>query len=394
MHALKLETRTGRQSEGNSIVSYFANFAGLLLLGIFGFFFASMPADCSPLSISHHAANRLAVKVAVFSDDPDKFLDPRFSVTAEEQRIMLAPIGHATTTEPVLLQNTDDSPASDIGGKYGITAGTIFMVSPCIALTNYHVLFGQTLERQGAAQKEYKVKVTIGDQTGVGVPFIWGDFAHGPENDWAAISVTPCIGNSTGWFPISYTKSQLPREVSIFGFYNDRDYSVLAGQDCVLMERSPAATLWKTNCAMTHGTSGSPLGFFKDGSFQPTAMAFAMVRHKTAKLTYDPQDANFAIDLFHVFMNTPTLAATIADDIRTHGYANPARLSPGFKSTRLPQTGAPHTIAPAELPPEPQSVGLPPTPRDIGLPPTPRDVALPPTSRPIALPPDPRPLAQ
>ena len=372
----KIETGKRRQTAD---LKFFPCFSGAPAPTYFlaGFFSASLQANCASLSISSAGASTLAVRVAVFSDDPDKFLDPRFEVTAEDQRIMLAPIGHAVTTEPVLLQNDDDGQGSE-RPKQGVTAGTIFMVSPCIAMTNYHVVFGQTSERWDGAHKDYKVNVTFGDHTGVGEPFIWGDFSRGLDNDWAAVNVTPCIGNSTGWLPISYTKTALPREVAIFGFYNDRNYSVLAGQNCILIERSPSGTAWKTNCAITHGTSGSPLGIFKDGTFQPTAMAFAMVSHKTPKLTYDPQDANYAIDLFHVFMNTPALATRIADDIKAHGTAIPpdCPLDLYRQACRRP---AHSNLAPKDAQAGTPQVALPPTPRDIGLPPAPRDIALPPT---------------
>ena len=326
---------------------------------------------------------------AVFSDDPTTFRDPRFAVTADDQRLMLAPIGHSTTTEPVLLQNPDGESPNEPDKKYGIAAGTVYMVSPCIALTNYHVVFGLTPEKPGAAQKEYKVKVSIGDKMAVGIPFLWGNFAQEQDNDWAALKVTPCIGSATGWLSITYSKQPLPREVSIFGFYGDQDFSVLAGQNCVLLERAPSSKIWKTNCAVMHGTSGSPIGIFKDGKFEPTAMAFAMVSHKTAKLTYDRQDANFAVDLYRLFLDAPSLGTIIAEDLKSYGAENPARLPPNYQhqAPKARQPLMPGTLA--GLPRAPQNIALPPAPQPVALPPEPVDIGLPPTPRPLALPPDP-----
>lgn len=326
---------------------------------------------------------------AVFSDYPAKFHDPRFAVTAADQIHMLAPIGHATTMEPVPLEDADGDPVNSVNRKSGMTAGTVFMVSPCIALTNYHVVFGQAREQPGSSSREYKVKVSVGGETGIGIPFIWGDFAQGRENDWAAVRVTPCIGSSVGWLPIALTRQQLPREVSIFGFYTDQDYSVLMGQDCVLIERVLSSKIWTTNCAMVHGTSGSPLGVFLQGTFQATAIAFAM--SKTQSTTYEPQGANLAVDLSEIFLNTPSLAATIADELKSYGKPNPAKL--GTKRPPIePPAIAPVTASqPAGLPTEPQLVELPPTPRPIGLPPDPKPIALPPDPQPIALPPTPAP---
>ena len=296
---------------------------------------------------------------AVFSDYPAKFHDPRFAVTTADQRRMLAPIGHATTMAPVLVKDPDADPADESGRKFVMAAGTMFMVSPCIALTNYHVVFGQALEPPGSPSREYKVNVSVGGETGIGVPFIWGDFAQGPENDWAAIRVTPCIGSSVGWLPIGLTKQQLPREVSIFGFYSDQDYSVLTGQACVLIERMRSAKIWATNCAMLHGTSGSPLGF-RAKNFSATAIAFAMSRMEST--TYQPQSANLAIDIYEIFVGAPGLAETIADELKAYGLPNPADLG----TPRPPM--APPAAAPASqdagLPQESQLTGLPPPPAD------------------------------
>jgi V8-like Glu-specific endopeptidase len=358
------------------------------------FLITSNPVDCASLRISRGGANPFVTQVAVFSDDPEKFRDPRFAVTAEDELRMLTPIGHATTWEPVLLQNADDELGDGTPRKYGVTTGTTFMVSPCIALTNYHVVFGQTREPSGLLGEKFRVRVSVSGKTAIGVPFVWGDFAQGPENDWAALRVTPCIGSSTGWFPIAYNGEQQPREVSIFGFYTDQDYSLLAGQDCVLMDRSPSAAIWKTNCAIVEGTSGSPIGIFKQGSFQPTAMAFAMVRHRTSKITYDPQDANFAIDLSHLLLTVPSLSLAISDDMKACCTSNPAQLLGTMPKQRAPHRRFVTPDRPLMPTGSANPIALPPVSRDLGLPPTPADVALPPAPRPIALPPDPVPLPQ
>jgi hypothetical protein len=62
---------------------------------------------------------------AVFSDYPAKFHDPRFAVTAADQIHMLAPIGHATTMEPVPLEDADGDPMNSVNRKSGMTAGSL-----------------------------------------------------------------------------------------------------------------------------------------------------------------------------------------------------------------------------------------------------------------------------
>lgn len=358
----------------------------------------SAPAACLTSTPSPNIPNGLAIKIAVFSDDAKSFHDPRFTVADVDQLPMLAPIGHATTMDQVLLQRPDDTPTDDVGKRYGITSGTVFMVSPCIALTNYHVVFGQTIEQTGSARHDYRVKVSISGKTGVGIPFTWGDFARGPENDWAAIRVTPCIGRSVGWLSVTYTKQNLPREVTILGFYRDIDYSALAGQDCVLIEKSSSAKIWRTNCAIEHGTSGSPIGIFDRGLFRPTAMAFAMTRYKTQTFTYDSQDANFAIDLSKVFLDAPNLALTIANDVKAYALPNPANVPPDRQigtplfarhpvtSLRPLETAMPPNSEQGAFPPDPQPIGLPPDPKPIGLPPDPKAIGLPADPRLIRLP--------
>jgi hypothetical protein len=152
----------------------------------------------------------------------------------------------------------------------------------------------------------------------------------------------------------------------------------------VLRERVIAAKIWTTNCAMVHGTSGSPLGFFLHGTFQATAIAFAM--SKTQSTTYEPRTPNMAVDLSQIFFNSPIVSGTIAEDLRVYGKPNPANL--GTSRLLIEPTAAPASQA-AGLPTESQLVGLPPTPQPIGLPPDPRPIALPPDPRPIALPADP-----
>lgn len=107
-------------------------------------------------------------------------------------------------------------------GQAGYGRGTAFLVSPCYALTNHHVVFGEDFPPYGLAEEraavgaKYAMKFSVG--VGANLPFagrvtaspvVWGERDGANANDWALLKLSSCLGArpEIGWMEIDLNRS-------------------------------------------------------------------------------------------------------------------------------------------------------------------------------------------
>jgi V8-like Glu-specific endopeptidase len=252
-------------------------------------------------------------KANLFADNGQ---DPRMMV--ERTTGPFRAIGMIETPEPVLQ-------AAPGGMVRSTTRGTGFMISPCYALTNFHVVFG---DAGGApdARATHRAWISLGgDDAGFkyrrvkAVAVAWGDFAHDPRQDWTVLKVDGCPGADAtiGWVELAPNKpkSVEHRAAMDAGFDGDFKSSQLVSQSgCKLGYAVDDFTI-QHYCASRPGMSGSPIFVFDDAGAPmvvaivsreqtPTATVFNQIRESRS---------NLAVPVRAAMLGQTTLDAVLKD---------------------------------------------------------------------------------
>ncbi len=153
-------------------------------------------------------------------------------------------------------------------GNVGPGVGTAFMVSPCFAMTSYHVLFGQTRTTlDPIASYPVTLRFTAGSDDGVtlsakGRVRYWSG-GEGSSNDVALILVDGCPGERLGWYDLATITAG--DAVTMPSVSHDRDLRRLSIQhDCTVRAQVIARGWLLHDCASREGASGAPLIVLSD----------------------------------------------------------------------------------------------------------------------------------
>lgn len=187
-------------------------------------------------------------------------MDPRAYVAAgaaEARR--LAPIG-AIESDFVLRAKRG----------FGVPpgAGTAFLVSPCYALTNYHVVFGNhPLNLDPMADYDVSVRFAL---AAADAPLrVAGRVRHAGGlgralPDLALVRLDDCPGRRLGWYELAAPRADPRGPVDLAGYARDRGMRQLSRQRaCRIVAAAGTATAgagWLLHdCASREGASGAPL---------------------------------------------------------------------------------------------------------------------------------------
>lgn len=233
--------------------------------------------------------------------------DPIRPVSSAGEGNPYAAIGRIVTQVPVPADAKNPS-------IVGYSEGTGFLISPCLVMTNYHVVFGKSK----IPSKPTLVSFTAGRKV-IGSVVSWGpkNTTNRIEDDWAVIELNPgeCLGLEHGWFEPSYDPDLATKTpMTIAGFPAKRFDPANSGQvwahnDCWIKDtfsrQFPGS--YFNDCATSPGQSGSPLFYqAEDGSYKVVAMQTVQLDEtKRILKKYDANRANVAIPFVSVMVDGP-----------------------------------------------------------------------------------------
>lgn len=250
--------------------------------------------------------------------------DPRRFVAADSPEARrLAPVG-AIASEYVLLDKRGF-------GHVPPGAGTAFLVSPCYAMTNYHVLFGdQTLTPDPMSAYTLEVRFAIGDARGVPAGAAdkdpmrargrvrYAGSLDGSAPDIALVRLDGCPGRRLGWYELAAATGGDIDGVAVdqAGYSQDRGMRRLSVQHgCHIRAAAPRQGWLLHDCASRDGASGSPLIDRTPGGV-PRVVAInvgELAPTRAIQPAFDRRRANVAIDLA-TLAKMPLVADAIARD--------------------------------------------------------------------------------
>jgi V8-like Glu-specific endopeptidase len=313
----------------------------------------TLPVRAAEFFIDPASQKRLLHRVAVFSDDPDTIHDPRHPQSQTGADRMFAPIGLFSTNHPVPHQ-------------YGATTisvhdtGTAFLVSPCLVMTNYHVVFGNRHVEPESGQ-DFSGTFWVDGRKSHAVPVKYGEYYDYEWRDWVLLqldsdSAHPCAGEdpNIGWVQLaSLSWDDAPsKSLSIAGYPSDKTGISLWRQDtCHLvraLSRGQNWGLWTTDCATRPRASGSPIFFIEGGLLKVVALMhghMGNVNGDEILPKWDPSRANLAVDMGKIISSDDDILKLIQSDIDRYHQANPAQVVQS-DTVQLPQIDDTSGIAP------------------------------------------------
>ena len=225
--------------------------------------------------------------------------------------------------------------------SYGQTAaspdrGTGFMVSPCYAMSAYHVLFGVARSPDPRAPPE--ARISLG-QDGQGFRYRqlpakavrWGDFLHDSSQDWVLMQVAGCPGKDPqlGWLNLAGGASPALGRGGAATADFDAAYAPnqMVGQlNCYLGHATPGAFTLHHYCASRPGLSGAPIFTTGAGGAQVVGIGSGEQDPTPAVLTIaqSAARANVATYLPQVLAHAD-IGRLIAEDIAKNGPPATAR---------------------------------------------------------------------
>ncbi len=213
---------------------------------------------------------------------------------------------------------------------------TAIIVSPCLALTNHHVVFGDELRPQPG--KSYAMKLRAGVSPNRSIPFLgsttatpvaYGRRGAAASDDWALLRLTSCIGErpEIGWidFSLKSPADLIGNAVAVAGFAGDRNRGCLSFSLGKAMSIDPANGMVKYSASASGGQSGGAVLMKEDGETRLVGihtLEFLGPGGVNTFDAYDPQQANEFTPLANI-LNHPEVRKLIADD-RARALRNPA----------------------------------------------------------------------
>jgi V8-like Glu-specific endopeptidase len=248
------------------------------------------------------------------------FLENRPIQVLREEDLQYNPIGELDSLP--LINN----------GKMEQRFGNAFLISPCLILTNHHVVFGDDIPAR--KDKDYRMKFRIGmagQQAFSGntfaTPIIWGARDLEGHNDWAMLRLHACVGDRYGWFETDDQLDEKLKGKTIEVSWFTKDLGVMVRSAGVVLG------LFQHNgdllhCASTmFGASGAPIIFSKDGKLLVVGLNTGNAEgNLDGKQDYDRCDnhtANTFLNIRYV-LKSPYVQKLIDEDKAAFGAPNPA----------------------------------------------------------------------
>lgn len=259
------------------------------------------------------------------------------------------------------------------GRTYAMNAGTAFLVSPCIALTNYHVVFGREdretvipwmieIDRQFRENRDskgivklklpkdrnYTMTFLVGEKSDgsfrkqvVGRPYAFGDASLGFDgSDWVALKFDEpnCPGSDKeiGWLPIANAETVFGKnELHTAAFPGD--FNPLSRTDVFthgkLVKSGKCSSYgdaygvgknaFEHDCATRPGNSGGPILGERNGQLVVVGMDSNSIEERTGILPKvkgvrpsEESIANIAVGV-NAFLNE--VQPLIDEDLTQHG---------------------------------------------------------------------------
>ncbi len=276
----------------------------------------------------------LPVQAVVFSDDPDTLHDPRHAQSQTGADRMFSPIGLFWNNQRVVNQ----AGAGTIAYRHRATA---FLVSPCLIMANYHVVFGSR-QIEPEAGRDFSGTFRVRGKKFRAVPIRYGEYYYDEWRDWVLLKLDsdsehPCAGEDPeiGWAQLAaLPRDDAPNQIlSVAGYPSDKPLSTLWRQDaCHLYEMltdRQSRGLWTTDCATRPGASGSPIFRIQDGVLQVVALMHGHIEpaHLGEILPkWDPRAANLAVDMGKILSSDSGLMELIRNDIDRFNQAKAAQI--------------------------------------------------------------------
>lgn len=250
-----------------------------------------------------------------------KGVDTREPEYATAPGQMFAPIGRVVANQPLPFR---------VNGKVEMIKGlpgTAFLVSPCLVITNYHVVFGQS---KTPNKTDYSVTFHTSAGPAIGKPVMWGpkDRSGEDEDDWAAVQLQPdkCLGRQLGWYEAedTYDAYEKKRPVTLAGFAGSSQKNYPETQllrskvgGITQFDGKSGLGVFLHSVGSTGGQSGSPIGYVDGGRFKVVGLHIgSRPGGKILESNYTHEKANTAISLQSVLLNGP--ASLVERDIRNN----------------------------------------------------------------------------
>jgi V8-like Glu-specific endopeptidase len=295
----------------------------------------------------------LPVQAAVFSDDPNAPHDPRHQQIRTGEGKMFAPIGQFWTSQPV--QHKSGPPYVDLA--------TAFLVSPCLLMANYHVVFGNRHVEPDESQ-DFSGTFAVRGKKFHAVPIRHGAYYDYEWQDWVLLKVDsdsthPCVGEhpEIGWVQLApLSRDDAPNQVlSVAGYPSDKRDGWLWRQDaCHLYDMLPERQyrgLWTTDCATRPGASGSPIFYIQDGVLKVVALMqghMGPVHGDEVLPKWDPSLGNLAVDMGKILSSDDKVMDLIQSDIDRFNKAKTAEQSAAVQEPADPSVAAEPASEPAD----------------------------------------------
>ena len=247
----------------------------------------------------------------------------------------------------------------------GTGTSTAFLVSPCYALTNAHSIFGpidtiaqpETEIERAKVGEDYKVKFSVG--IGATLPFAgnvtarpvaWGDWGGGPENDWALLKLSSCLGKrpEIGWMPLDaneHSDTIIGQDVAVLSYPADsatgRELKLSHGN---VRSYDRKINAFRYDATTWHGSSGGAVIMKKGdgrlvvvGLHQGGDAELKNLEEKTFS-TYTDEHANHFI-LSSDILASQNIRQLLVDDIMAYGKGNPnsVNLVRGWRPVEVPR---------------------------------------------------------
>lgn len=207
--------------------------------------------------------------------------------------------------------------------------GTAFLVSPCYAMTNYHVVFG-TGSANPDPMADYPVTLRFGLRARGGPAVsvrgrvsVWED-PGATAPDVALIRINGCPGAQLGWYALSAASSLAGRPVTMPSVSDDRSMTRLSLQSACTIRDAAAGADWMVHdCATREGASGSPL--IDPAASVPEVLGMNAGEFRAAagiQPRYDPRHANWGVSMRFID-RSPRMRAVLQRDILRAKAANP-----------------------------------------------------------------------
>lgn len=255
-------------------------------------------------------------KINIFSADGT---DPRQSYDrGDEVAKAFAPIGMIETNSQITV--TDKKTQET---KTGYGKGTGFLIAPCYAMTNYHVVFGdnQTPDPKMDHSITFKVGAAAngGFQHSVKAkPVRWDKESATKKSDWVIVKLDDCVGEQIGWLELDETQdpnSLVGTKFVQAGYPKDRSNDKISIQtNCEIKDFNGLEEVYLHNCAARRQASGSPMIALINGQLKVVGISTAEMNEQPGILkAYDAKYATLGTPMLMTVRDNQVMAVIKAN---------------------------------------------------------------------------------